>query len=74
MPTITPGPINTPIGGKMGLTPEQMAGFEEMIARVPLKRPGEPEEIATAVLYFTADDSRFTAGTELVIDGGLTLL
>lgn len=34
--TITPGPINTPIAGKMELTPEQMAGFGEMIARVPL--------------------------------------
>jgi NAD(P)-dependent dehydrogenase (short-subunit alcohol dehydrogenase family) len=72
--TITPGPINTPIAGKMGLTPEQMAGFGEMIARVPLKRPGEPEEIAAAALYFASDDSRFTTGTELVIDGGLTLL
>jgi NAD(P)-dependent dehydrogenase (short-subunit alcohol dehydrogenase family) len=72
--TITSGPINTPIGGKMGLTLEQMAGFGEMIARVPLKRPGEPEEIAAAALYFASDDSRFTTGTELVIDGGLTLL
>jgi NAD(P)-dependent dehydrogenase (short-subunit alcohol dehydrogenase family) len=72
--TITPGPINTPIGGKMGLTPEQMAGFGEMIARVPLKRPGEADEIAAAALYFASDDSRFTTGTELVIDGGLTLL
>jgi NAD(P)-dependent dehydrogenase (short-subunit alcohol dehydrogenase family) len=72
--TITPGPINTPIGGKMGLTPEQMAGFGEMIARVPLGRPGEAEEIAAAALYFASDDSRFTTGTELVIDGGLTLV
>lgn len=72
--TITPGPINTPIGGKMGLTPEQMAGFGEMIARVPLKRPGEADEIAAAAIYFASDDSRFTTGTELVIDGGLTLL
>lgn len=70
--TITPGPINTPIGGKMGLTPEQMAGFGQMIARVPLQRPGEPEEIADAALYFASDESRFTTGTELIIDGGLT--
>jgi len=72
--TITPGPINTPIGGKMGLTPEQMAGFGQMIARVPLQRPGESEEIAAAALYFASDESRFTTGTELIIDGGLTLL
>ncbi|TCK69763.1 SDR family oxidoreductase [Acidipila rosea] len=72
--TITPGPINTPIAGKMGLTPAQMAGFGEMIARVPLQRPGEPEEIAAAAFYFASDESRFTTGTELIIDGGLTLL
>lgn len=72
--TLTPGPINTPIGGKMGLTPEQMAGFGEMIARVPLKRPGEADEVAAAALYFASDESRFTTGTELIVDGGLTLL
>lgn len=72
--TITPGPINTPIGGKMGLTAEQMAGFGAMIAKLPLQRMGQPEEIAAAALYFASDDSRFTTGTELRIDGGLTLV
>ena len=72
--TITPGPINTPITGKMDLTPEQIAGFGEMIARVPLQRPGEPEEIAAVALYFASDESRLPTGTELIIDGGLTLL
>lgn len=71
--TVTPGPINTPIAGKMELTPAQMAGFGQMIARVPLGRPGEPEEIAAAALYFASDDSRFTTGTELLVDGGITL-
>ena len=72
--TITPGPIDTPIGGKMGLTPEQMAGFGQMIAHLPLQRPGAAEEIAAAALYFASDDSRFTTGTELRVDGGMTLV
>ena len=71
--TITPGPIDTPIGGKMGLTPEQMAGFAQMIEKLPLRRPGQPEEIASAALYFASDESRFTTGTELRVDGGMTL-
>ena len=72
--TITPGPINTPIGSKMGLTAEQMAGFGQMIAKLPLQRMGEGEEIAAAALYFASDDSRFTTGTELRIDGGMSLV
>lgn len=72
--TITPGPINTPIGSKMGLTAEQMAGFGQMIAKLPLQRIGEAEEIAAAALYFASDDSRFTTGTELRIDGGMSLV
>ena len=72
--TITPGPINTPIGSKMGLTAEQMAGFGQMIAKLPLQRMGEPEEIAAAALYFASDDSRFTTGTELRIEGGMSLV
>ena len=45
-----------------------------MIARVPLNGPGEAEEVAAASLYFASDESRFTTGTELHIDGGLKLL
>jgi NAD(P)-dependent dehydrogenase (short-subunit alcohol dehydrogenase family) len=62
MNATTPGPINTSMGGKMGLTPEQMADFGEMIAWVPLKRPGDVDEIAAAALYFASDDSRCTTG------------
>ena len=72
--TITPGPINTSIGAKMGLTQEQIAWFGQMIAKLPLERIGEPEEVAAAALYFASDDSRFTTGTELRVDGGMALV
>ena len=45
-----------------------------MIARVPLNRPGEAEQVAAAALYFAPDESRFTTKAELRIDGGLTPL
>ena len=70
--TIVPGPINTPIGEKMGLSPEQIAGFGQMVANGPLGRPGKPEEIAAAALYYASDGSTFTTGTELRVDGGIS--
>ena len=58
----------------MGLSAEQMAGFGQMIAKLPLQRMGEPEEIAAAALYFASEDSRFTTGAELRIEGGMSLV
>ena len=69
--TVSPGPIETPIFGKSGLTDEQINGFlEGAKARVPLKRVGKPEEVAAAVL-FLAVDATFVTGTELIVGGGL---
>lgn len=70
--TITPGPVATPFGQKLGLTEEQIAGFGAMISRVPLGRMGDAREVANAALYFASDASGFTTGAELVVDGGLT--
>lgn len=42
------------------------------INRTPLKRWGEPEEIAAGILFLCSDDASFITGTELVIDGGVT--
>ena len=58
----------------MDLTAERIAGFAQMVEGLPLKRIGQPEEVAAAALHFASDDSRFTIGAELRIDGGLTLL
>ncbi len=70
--TISPGPIETPIFGKVGLTPEQLAGFaESIVARIPLKRIGQADEVAAAALFFASDESSFTTGAELFVDGGL---
>ena len=69
--TLSPGPIQTPIFSKTGLTSEQIDGFlSDVKNRLPLGRIGQPEEEAAAAL-FLASDATFTTGAELFVGGGL---
>jgi NAD(P)-dependent dehydrogenase (short-subunit alcohol dehydrogenase family) len=68
---IAPGPINTPIYNKLGLPPEALQAMAtDLQAKVPMRRFGNPDEIAKAVLFLASDDSSFMLGEELVVDGG----
>jgi len=72
---VSPGPVATPILDRMGLPEEATRQLKEQITeRVPLKRFGQPEEIAAAVLYLSSSESAFIVGTELVVDGGMIQL
>ena len=69
---VSPGPIATPILDRMGLPEAETRQIKEQIAeQVPLKRFGQPEDIAAAVLYLTSAESSYVVGTELVVDGGM---
>ena len=71
---VTPGPIDTPILGKMFPDKDAVAQLkEQMMGMVPMKRWGTPEEIAKAVL-FLAFDATYTTGAELPVDGGWSQL
>ena len=71
---VTPGPIDTPIIGKVFTDKGEAAQIrEKMIGMVPMKRWGTSEEIAKAVL-FLAFDATFTTGAELPVDGGWSQL
>ena len=72
---VSPGPVATPILDRMGLPEEATRQLKEQITeRVPLKRFGQPDEIAAAVLYLSSSESAFVVGTELVVDGGMIQL
>ncbi len=72
---ISPGPIATPILGKSGLPAEQVQQMAEAIRdRIPLKRFGEPIEIAKAAVFLASDESSFMLGSEIIIDGGRSTL
>jgi NAD(P)-dependent dehydrogenase (short-subunit alcohol dehydrogenase family) len=68
---VAPGPIVTPIFGRTGLSKEVFDEFaKEIIANVPMKRFGQPEEVAGAVAFLASQDASYITGVELNVDGG----
>jgi len=68
---ISPGPINTPGLRGLGQTKEQSEQILTFLATtVPLRRLGDPDEVAKAALFLASDDSSFITGIELFVDGG----
>ncbi len=71
--TIAPGPIETPIYGKMGLPGDVVEEMGKGFAQaVPLGRFGTPEEIAATALFLASDAASFINGIEIEVDGGLS--
>ena len=69
---ISPGPIETPIFGKMGLTQAQVDQFsEQIVSQVPLGRKGRPEEIASTLVFLASDETSYITGIDLSVDGGM---
>jgi NAD(P)-dependent dehydrogenase (short-subunit alcohol dehydrogenase family) len=68
---ISGGPIATPLYGKLGLGDAELKSLE---SQIPAKRLGKPYEVAEAAVFFASDESAFTVGSELVIDGGMSNL
>jgi len=67
---VNPGMIDTNIFSEGKITQEQL---NEDMKHYPLKRYGKPEEVAYAVIYLLSDASEWVTGSNLLIDGGLTL-
>ena len=72
---VSPGPVATPIYGKLGLDAATLEATAAQIqGQVPLGRFGTPEEIAATVLHLSAAESAFIVGTEIIADGGMSQL
>lgn len=71
---ISPGPVESALLGRTGMSEEKLKETKDWIqSQVPVKRFAKPEEIAEAVLYLCSSASSFVVGSEIVIDGGMTL-
>jgi len=66
---VAPGAIATPINQAVLDDPEKKA---ELMSKIPLKRLGIPEDIASCVLYLASDEASYVTGTTVFVDGGLT--
>jgi NAD(P)-dependent dehydrogenase (short-subunit alcohol dehydrogenase family) len=72
---VSPGPISTPLYGKLGLSETDLKAVSASIqSQVPAGRFGTPSEIANAVVFLASDESAFTVGAELQVDGGMGTL
>ncbi|MCO5399345.1 SDR family oxidoreductase [Ralstonia soli] len=72
---VSPGPVSTPIYGKLGLDADTLSATAAQIqSQIPLGRFGQPEEIASTVLHLSAPESAFIVGTEIIADGGMSQL
>lgn len=66
---ICPGFVETPLVAGVIRTPEE---YRALADKHPMRRLGQPEEIAYGALYLASDDSAFVTGIALPIDGGYT--
>jgi NAD(P)-dependent dehydrogenase (short-subunit alcohol dehydrogenase family) len=72
---VSPGPVATPIYDKLGLTGADLDAAKEGIrAQIPLGRYGAPSEVASAIVHLASDESAYTVGSEIIIDGGMSNL
>ncbi|MEL6555855.1 MAG: SDR family oxidoreductase [Cyanobacteria bacterium J06621_11] len=68
---LSPGPIDTPIYSKLGMSPEELSQMAQQLeTQIPMSRFGKPDEIAKAALFLASDDSSFVLGEEITVDGG----
>ncbi len=70
---VSPGIVITPMFGKLGMSMEEGEALaQSMSEAAPIQRYGDPQEIASTVLFLASDESSFISGIEVVADGGLS--
>ena len=72
---VSPGATATPIYGKFGLDADGLSALQaSVLAKIPMGRFGQPDEVAQAALFLASDRSRYMLGAEIAVDGGFAQL
>jgi len=72
---IAPSEVRTPMFlGFINRAPDPEQKMKELVARIPMGRVAEPEELARAALFLASDDASYITGVILPVDGGLTAM
>jgi glucose 1-dehydrogenase len=66
---VAPGAIATPINKKLMETPELL---DNVLKNIPMKKLGQPEDVAALVAFLASDDAKYVTGSTYFVDGGLT--
>lgn len=73
--SVSPGLIETPIYTKLDLPEAAVSEWAgQLIAKVPIARFGQAEEIAKTVLFMASDDSSYLLGENILLDGGMATI
>lgn len=67
---VLPGQADTAIMSQGAVSEEQM---NELTSKIPMKRLGNPDEIAKSITFLLSDASSYITGSSLIVDGGLSL-
>ncbi|NIG51871.1 SDR family oxidoreductase [Chitinophaga sp. Cy-1792] len=71
---VSPGPIETPILAKQGLSDQQLKDLQALIiSEVPLHHMGKPEDVGKMVAHLCSPEANFITGAEFVMDGGMSV-
>ncbi len=66
--SIAPGAIETPINKALLNDPVKL---KPLLENIPLKRLGEPSDVASVAVFLASDESSYITGTTIFVDGGL---
>ena len=72
--SVHPAFIDTPILDPMKQAFGNEGAIEKLARQIPIKKIGEPVDVAYAILYLASDESKFITGSEIVLDGGLSAM